>query len=90
VPVALVRPLSGSGANGLVANIFATPGLGPDSYAGKLASIIAGSSETTFYVLSVYYGAVNIVRYRHAVAAGLLADVSGFTASVIIARVLWS
>ena len=90
LPMALVRPLSGSGALGLLGNIFATPGLGPDSYAGRLASVLQGSTETTFYVLSVYCGSVGIVRYRHALAAGLLADFTGLTASVIIARMLWA
>jgi len=90
LPMAVVRPLSGSGSLGLLGNIFSTPGLGPDSYAGKLGSILQGSTETTFYVLSVYCGSVGIVRYRHALAAGLLADFTGLTASVIIARALWS
>lgn len=89
LPMALVRPLSGSGSLGLLGNIFSTPGLGPDSYAGKLGSILQGSTETTFYVLSVYCGSVGIVRYRHALAAGLLADFTGLTASVLIARTLW-
>jgi spore maturation protein SpmB len=89
LPMALVRPLSGSGSLGLLGNIFATPGLGPDSYAGRLGSVLQGSTETTFYVLSVYCGAVGIVRYRHALAAGLLADATGLIASVFIARALW-
>ncbi len=90
LPMALVRPLSGSGALGLLGNIFSTPGLGPDSYAGRLGSVLQGSTETTFYVLSVYCGSVGIVRYRHALAAGLLADFTGLTASVLIARLLWA
>ena len=89
LPMALVRPLSGSGSLGLLGNIFSTPGLGPDSYAGKLGSILQGSTETTFYVLSVYCGSVGIVRYRHALVAGLLADFTGLTASIVIARSLW-
>jgi spore maturation protein B len=87
LPIALIRPLSGSGANGLLAALFTN--VGPDSYAGRLASIVVGSSETTFYVLSVYCGAVGIVRYRHALAAGLLTDAMGLVASVVIARLLW-
>src|SRR5439155_2972064 len=90
LPMAVVRPLSGSGSLGLLGNIFATPGLGPDSYAGKLGSILQGSTQTTFYVLSVYCGSVGIVRYRHALAAGLLADSTGLTASVLTARAPWS
>ena len=89
LPMALVRPLSGSGALGLLGNIFATPGLGPDSYAGRLGSVLQGSTETTFYVLSVYCGAVGIVRYRHALVAGLCADGTGLIASVVVVRLLW-
>src|SRR5438445_13146310 len=89
LPMALVRPLSGSGALGLLGNIFATPGLGPDSYAGRLASVLQGSTETTFYVLSVYCGAASIVRYRHALAAGLCADATRLIATVVIARLMW-
>ena len=89
LPMAVVRPLSGSGSLGLLGNIFSTPGLGPDSYAGKLGSILQGSTETTFYVLSVYCGSVGIVRYRHALVAGLGADCTGLIASVTLARLLW-
>ena len=89
LPIALVRPFSGSGSLGLLGNVFATPGLGPDSYAGRLGSILQGSTETTFYVLSVYCGSVGIVRYRHALAAGLAADATGLVASMVIARLLW-
>ena len=89
VPMAIVRPLSGGGALGILGSIFATPGLGPDSYAGRLASVLQGSTETTFYVLSVYCGAAGIVRYRHALAAGLCADATGLVASVVIARLVW-
>jgi spore maturation protein SpmB len=89
LPIALVRPFSGSGSLGLLGNVFATPGLGPDSYAGRLGSILQGSTETTFYVLSVYCGSVGIVRYRHALVAGLSADLTGLMASIVIARFLW-
>ncbi len=89
LPMAVVRPFSGSGSLGLLGTIFANPALGPDSYAGKLGSILQGSTETTFYVLSVYCGSVGIVRYRHALVAGLLADFTGLTASVFIARALF-
>jgi spore maturation protein SpmB len=86
LPLALVRPFSGSGATGILAGIFSDPALGPDSYAGRLGSMLQGSTETTFYVLSVYCGAVGITKYRHALAAGLLADLTGFIASVTIAH----
>src|ERR1043166_7048098 len=68
LPMAIVRPLSGGGSLGILGSILAAPGLGPDSYAGRLASVLQGSTETTFYVLSVYCGAAGIVRYRHALA----------------------
>jgi spore maturation protein SpmB len=89
VPLALVRPFSGSGATGILASILNDPKLGPDSFAGRLGSMVQGSTETTFYVLSVYCGAVNIVKYRHALAVGLAADATGLVASVIIARLVW-
>jgi spore maturation protein B len=87
IPLAVVRPFSGGGALGILGSIFASSG--PDSYAGKLASIVQGSTETTFYVLSVYCGSVGIVRYRHALVAGLSADLTGLVASVVIARMVW-
>ena len=89
LPMAFVRPLSGSGSLGLLGNIFARPASGPTPMPGSSARILQGSTETTFYVLSVYCGSVGIVRYRHALAAGLLADFTGLTASVLIARTLW-
>jgi long-subunit acyl-CoA synthetase (AMP-forming) len=71
-----VRPLSGGGALGVVGDVLRSEG--PDSYAGRLVSVMAGSTETTFYVLAVYMGAVGITRYRHALPAGLLADLAGY------------
>jgi spore maturation protein B len=84
LPLVLVRPLSGSAANGVVANILQTEG--PDGYAGRLASVMAGSTETTFYVLAVYFGAAGVTRYRQALPAGLLADLAGFVAAVVVVR----
>jgi spore maturation protein SpmA len=84
VPMALVRPLSGSGALAMVAELNATHG--PDSYIGYLSSVLNGSTETTFYVLAVYFGAVGISRARHAVAAGLTADLAGVIAAVIVCQ----
>jgi len=89
LPMAIVRPLSGGGSLGLLGSIFANPALGPDSYAGRLGSILQGSTETTFYVLSVYCGAVGITRYRHALVAGLSADGTGLIASIVVTRLLW-
>ena len=88
LPMALLRPLSGSGAYGVLASIINDPAIGPDSYAGYLASTLQGSTETTFYVLAVYFGAVNIRRIRHALATGLTADVIGIGAAVAICSIL--
>ena len=82
LPVALVRPLSGSGARGLVIETMKT--LGPDSFAGRLACIIQGSTETTFYVLAVYFGSVGIKNTRHAIACGLTAELAGFVGAVAV------
>ena len=82
LPVALVRPLSGSGARGLVIETMKT--FGPDSFAGRLACVIQGSTETTFYVLTVYFGSVGIRNPRHAIACGLTAELAGFVAAVAV------
>lgn len=87
LPLALLRPLSGSGSLGLMADIMKK--YGPDSFIGILASTMYGSSETTFYVLAVYFGAVNIYRTRHAVAAGLIADAVGMLGALLICRILF-
>jgi len=87
LPVALVRPLSGSGSTGLLADLMKAEG--PDSLAARIGAVMAGSTETTFYVLAVYFGAVGIRRYRHAIPAALAADIAGFAASVAIVHLLW-
>ncbi len=89
LPMALLRPLSGSGAYGILASIIQDPTVGPDSYTGYLVSTIQGSTETTFYVLAVYFGAIGIRRIRHALVAALTADVAGVAAAVIICSVLY-
>jgi len=89
LPMALLRPLSGSGAYGILASIINDPSIGPDSYTGYLVSTIQGSTETTFYVLAVYFGAVNIRRIRHALVAALTADVVGIAAAVAICSYLY-
>ncbi len=89
LPMALLRPLSGSGAYGLLASIINDPHVGPDSYTGLLVSTLQGSTETTFYVLAVYFGAVQIRRIRHALAAGLTADLAGIAGAVIICLLLY-
>jgi spore maturation protein SpmA len=80
LPTALMKPFSGSGARAMMIGTMQTHGA--DSFAGRLASIVQGSTETTFYVLAVYFGAVGIKRVRHAVACGLIADVAGILAAI--------
>ncbi len=87
LPMALMRPLSGSGSLGLMTELMKTHG--PDSFIGVLVSTMYGSTETTFYVLAVYFGAVSIRNFRHAVAAGIIADVVGMLAAVWIVRALF-
>lgn len=82
MPTALMKPLSGSGARGMMVETMQT--LGADSFAGRLASIVQGSTETTFYVLAVYFGAVKISKIRHALGCGLIADFGGILASIFI------
>ncbi|MEZ4386292.1 MAG: nucleoside recognition domain-containing protein [Candidatus Krumholzibacteriia bacterium] len=82
LPTALMKPLSGSGARGMLIETMTTHGA--DSFAGRLASVVQGSTETTFYVLAVYFGAVKIRRTRHAVACGLAADAAGIVAAVLV------
>lgn len=88
VPLAVLRPLSGSGSLAVLGEILSAHG--PDSYLGNLASTMQGATDTTFYVLAVYFGAVGIRRTRHAVLAGLAADACGLAAAVAVARFLWS
>lgn len=82
VPTMLMKPLSGSGARAMMVETMQVHGA--DSFAGRLASIVQGSTETTFYVLAVYFGSVGIKRVRHAVAGGLVADLAGFSAAVAV------
>ncbi len=83
LPMALMRPLSGSGAYGIMASIINDPAIGPDSYTGMLVSTLQGSTETSFYVMAVYFGAVGVKQVRHALAAALTADVAGVIFAVI-------
>jgi spore maturation protein B len=82
VPMCLVRPLSGSGTLGLFSDLVKE--FGPDSLLARTAGTIYGSTETTFYVIAVYFGAVGVKRTRHAVPAGLIADAVGIIASVLV------
>lgn len=86
VPLALIRPLSGSGALEITTNLIRT--FGPDSIIGRMASTMQASSETTLYVITVYFGAVGIKRTRHCLAAGLLADIVAFLSSVALWRLI--
>jgi spore maturation protein SpmA len=87
LPLCLVRPLSGGGAQGLFAELVKQ--FGPDTLIARTAGTIYGSTETTFYIIAVYFGAVNVHRTRHAVAAGLLTDLAGMIASVTICRLMF-
>lgn len=87
--MALLRPLSGSGAFGFLAATINDPAIGPDSYTGYLVSTIQGSTETTFYVLAVYFGAVGVRRLRYALLAGICADMAGVAGAVFICRHLY-
>jgi spore maturation protein SpmA len=82
LPTALVRPLSGSGARGMMIETMKTHG--PDSFAGRLVSVIQGSTETTFYVLAVYFGSVGVRKTRHAVGCGLAADLAGILGAILV------
>jgi spore maturation protein B len=82
VPLALMRPISGTGALGLTSDLIAT--YGPDSFIGRLASTMQGSTDTTFYVLTVYFGAVGIRKMGDALKVGLLADLVGLVSAIVI------
>ena len=88
IPIMLVRSLSGSAALGIFSDIAHS--LGPDNYATTLAAVMVGSSETTFYVLAVYFGAVGIKKLRYALIVGLLADLIGIVAAVSICNLMFS
>ncbi|MBN2789709.1 MAG: spore maturation protein [Candidatus Delongbacteria bacterium] len=86
LPLAIIRPLSGSGSFGIMSEIINND---PNSFSSYLASIMQGSTETTFYVVAVYFGAVGIVKTRHVIKAALLADLAGITASLIFAKIFF-
>ncbi len=83
LPTALMKPLSGSGARGMMVDAMTT--YGADSFIGRLSCIFQGSTDTTFYILAVYFGSVGIRKTRHAVACGLMADLAGIIAAIAIA-----
>jgi spore maturation protein SpmB len=83
LPTALIKPMSGSGARGMMIDTMRT--FGPDSFAGRLSCILQGSSDTTFYVVAVYFGAVSIKNTRYAIGTMLLADLVGVVTSIAVA-----
>ncbi|MFZ5650075.1 MAG: spore maturation protein [Bacillota bacterium] len=87
LPHALMRPLSGGAALGIATDIIASHG--PDSYLGKLVSTMQGTSDTTFYIITLYFGSVGIYRYRYAIYSGLAADLTTLLASVCIVNAMY-
>ncbi|WP_131782750.1 spore maturation protein [Legionella gresilensis] len=88
LPLAMIRPFSGSAATGIMAELIHQHG--GDSFIAKAAATMMGSTETTFYVIAVYFGAIGIRRTRHAIPAGLLADLTGVIASIVVCRLLFT
>jgi spore maturation protein B len=87
LPLAIMRPLSGSGSLGIVTELVKAHG--PDSFIGRLAASAYGSTETTFYVLAVYFGSVGIKKARHAVISGIVADITSLIAAIIVCRLVF-
>ena len=87
LPTAIMKPLSGSGARGMMVDAMNT--YGADSFAGRLACIFQGATDTTFYILAVYFGSVGIKKTRHALTCGLLADLAGIIAAIIIGYIFF-
>ena len=87
IALGILRPISGSGALAVFTDLLATHG--PDSYIGRVASVLEGSTETTVYTIAVYYGAVGITDTKHTLPAGLLADIAGFVMSAVAVRLLF-
>ena len=86
-PLMLVRPVSGSGALAVGTDLMTT--YGPDSYIGRVAAVMLGSTETTFYTIAVYFGAAGIIRTRHTIPAALTADLTGFVVSALTVRLFF-
>jgi spore maturation protein SpmB len=83
LPIAFMKPLSGSGARGLMIDAMTTHG--PDSFLGRLACTMQGTTDTTFYIVAVYFGSVGIRNTRYSIGCGLLADIAGFTTAILVA-----
>ncbi|MEW5852443.1 MAG: nucleoside recognition domain-containing protein [Myxococcota bacterium] len=88
LPMILIRPLSGSGANAVLVDLMKTHG--PDAFVSKMAAVISSCAETTFYVLAVYFGSVGVSNFRYALAVGLLGELLGVIISVIICHVMFA
>ena len=87
LPTAIMKPLSGSGARGMMVDAMAT--YGADSFAGRLACLFQGATDTTFYILAVYFGSVGIKKTRHALACGLIADLAGIIAAIVVGYIFF-
>ena len=87
IPMIILRPLSGSGAQGTMSELALSHG--PESLIARTAAVMMGSSETTFYVLAVYFASINIKKQRHALSAGLLADLAGLISAIYIAKIFF-
>lgn len=87
LPMAFMRPLSGGGAQGVMTDLITTHG--PESLIGRMAAVMMGSTETTFYVLAVYFGSVAVKKQRHALSVGLLADLAGLITAVFVTRMFF-
>ena len=87
LPTAIMKPLSGSGARGMMVDAMNTYGV--DSFAGRLACLFQGATDTTFYILAVYFGSVGIKKTRHAVGCGLAADLAGIIAAIIVGYIFF-
>lgn len=87
-PLMLIRPVSGSGALAVASDLMSTHG--PDSYVGRVAAVMLGSTETTFYTIAVYFGSAGIHKTRHTIPAALAADLTGFLASALAVRLFFS
>lgn len=86
IPLALIRPVSGSGALAVYESILTE--VSPDSFAGRVASVVIGSTETTFYTIAVYYGITRVKKTRHAIASSLTADLTGFILSALTVKLI--
>ena len=87
VPMVLLRPVSGSGSTALLTSLYQD--CGPDSFAGRVASVLAGSSETTFYAITMYYGCIKVKNTRHTLFSALMADLTATVMSVITVRIFF-